>query len=129
MKIHHIAISVTNLERSVKFYKDTLGFVELQRFTKPGWNGETAILELKGMRLEVFGFKDYQNKQNVLMNLKVIGLKHIGIHVDNVKQKYEELKGYGIDIDAPIKGTTCAWFCFFRDPDGIPIELYEPNTK
>ena len=41
-------------------------------------------------------------------------------------EKFEELKNNGVEIDAPVKGTTCAWFCFLRDPDGIPIELYEP---
>lgn len=38
-----------------------------------------------------------------------------------------ELKSKNVDIDEPVKGTTCAWFCFLRDPDGLSIELYEEN--
>lgn len=68
------------------------------------------------------------DKKDDLSNFKVVGLKHIGIQVGSVKEKYEELKGKGVDIDEPVKGTKCAWFCFLLDPNGIPIELYEPNT-
>ncbi|MFT4303975.1 MAG: VOC family protein [Candidatus Woesearchaeota archaeon] len=125
MKIHHIAISVRDLEKSAFFYKNIFGFQEINRFTKPGWDGSAIILELNHLQLEIFQFQNSTDKKDNLSNLKVIGLKHIGIEVDNVRQKYKELQNKGIDIDEPKKGTTCAWYCFLRDPDGIPIELYE----
>ncbi len=127
MKIHHIAISVEDLERSVKFYQDNFGFVEINRFTKPGWNGSAVILKLGDLHLEIFHFRDQIKKKDNLSDLKVTGLKHIGIEVESVKDKYQELKNKGVDIDEPVKGTTCAWFCFLRDPDGIPLELYESS--
>ena len=127
MNIHHIAISVKDAEKSANFYKDNFGFKEINRFTKPGWDGSAIILELEGMQLEIFQFKDSIDKKDDLSDLKVIGLKHIGIQVDSVNKKYEELKKKGVNIDEPIKGTTCAWFCFLRDLNGIPIELYEGN--
>ena len=126
MRIHHIAISVKDSEKSAKFYKETFGFEEINRFTKPGWDGSAIILKLNDLRFEVFQFQSHIEKKDDLSNLKVIGLKHIGIQVKSVKEKYEELKNKSVDIDEPVKGTTCAWFCFLRDPDGIPIELYEP---
>ena len=73
----------------------------------------------------MFSFSDFIDKKDDHSDLKVIGLKHISIQVDSVKEKYEELKEKGVDIDEPAKGTTCAWFSFLRDPDGIVIELYE----
>lgn len=125
MKIHHIAISVKDSEKSAKFYKDNFGFEEINRFTKPGWDGSAIILKLKDLQFEIFQFQNPIDMKDDFSNLKVIGLKHIGIQVKNVKEKYEELKNKDVDIDEPKKGTTCAWFCFLRDPDGIPIELYE----
>lgn len=125
MKVHHIAISSRDMEKSAKFYIENLGFKEVKRFTKPGWDGCAIILKLGDLQLEIFGFSEKKDKQDDLSDLKVIGLKHIGIKVGSVKDKHKELKRKGIDIDEPIKGTTCAWFCFMRDPDGIPIELYE----
>ncbi|MFH1455522.1 MAG: VOC family protein [archaeon] len=125
MKIHHIAISVKDSEKSAKFYKDNFGFEEINRFTKPGWDGSAIILKLNDLQFEIFQFQNPIDMKDDFSNLKVIGLKHIGIQVDNVKEKYEELKNKEINIDEPKKGTTCAWFCFLRDPDRIPIELYE----
>lgn len=126
MRVHHIAISVKDSEKSVKFYKDSFGFEEIDKFTKPGWDGNVTVLKLGDLRLEIFQFQTSIDKKDDLSNFKVIGLKHIGIQVDSVKEVYEKLKNKVSDIDEPTKGTTCAWFCFLRDPDGIPIELYEP---
>jgi glyoxylase I family protein len=125
MKIHHIAITVKDLERSVVFYKETLGFRQVERFTKPGWDGEAVVLELGGMRLELFAFDNSIDRKDDLSDFKVRGLKHIAFEVDSVQETYKSLKEKGVDIDEPVNGTTCAWFCFLRDPDGIPLELYE----
>ena len=127
MRIHHIAISVKNSEKSAKFYKDNFLFEEINRFTKPGWDGGVIVLKLDDLQLEIFQFQSHIERKDDLSNLKVVGLKHIGIQVENVKKTYEKLKNKNVDIDEPTKGTTCAWFCFLRDPDGIPIELYEPK--
>ena len=127
MKFHHVAISVKNSKKSALFYKDNLGFKEIDQFTKPGWDGKAIILELNNVRLEIFEFVNSIDKKDDLSDLKVVGLKHIGIQVDSVNDKFNELKNKNIDIDKPVKGTTCAWFCFLRDLDGIPIELYEAN--
>jgi glyoxylase I family protein len=125
MKIHHIAITVKDLERSVVFYKETLGFRQEERGTKPGWDGEAVVLELGGMRLELFAFDNSIDRKDDLSDFKVRGLKHIAFEVDSVQDTYKSLKEKGVDIDEPVNGTTCAWFCFLRDPDGIPLELYE----
>ncbi len=125
MKIHHIAISAKDSEKTAKFYKEIFEFKEINRFTKPGWDGSAIILKLSDLELEIFQFQNPTDRKDDLSNLKVIGLKHIGIQVESVNEKYKELRDKGIDIDEPVKGTTCAWFCFLRDPDGIPIELYE----
>jgi len=127
MKIHHIAISVKDLKRSVNFYKENFGFEEVSTFTKPDWDGSAVNLRLGDTQMEIFGFDGAVDKKDDLSDFKVIGLKHIAIQVDSVNEKYEELKKKGIDIDKPKKGTTCALFCFMKDPDGIPIELYEAN--
>ena len=125
MKIHHVAISVTNLERSVQFYSQFFGFKEIKRYTKPGWEGESAILAAGDVELEIFGFKDYIENENKGTDLKRVGLNHLGIEVGNVQETYTELKKEGVDISDPRKGTTCTAYCFLRDPDGISIELYQ----
>lgn len=125
MRVHHIAISVKNSEKSAEFYKENFEFEEVNRFTKPGWDGSAIVLKLNDLQFEIFQFESPIDMKDDFSNLKVIGLKHIGIQVKNVKEKYEQLKNKNVDIDEPKKGTTCAYYCFLRDLDGIPIELYE----
>ena len=125
MRIHHIAISVRDLEKSIAFYTEHFGFEEINRFSKPDWDGEAAILQLGEMQLEIFGFNDCDGSPLQDTNLKRIGLNHISVQVDNVHEKHKELLEKGVSIDAPVKGTTCIAFCFLRDPDGVSIELYE----
>jgi|TARA_B100002003_G_C13705830_1_gene354574 catechol 2,3-dioxygenase-like lactoylglutathione lyase family enzyme len=125
MKFHHIGISVRDLEKSIKFYKDNFGFKEINRFSKEEWDGEAAVLELDGFILEIFGFNDYIKGKDDTSNLKVTGLNHFAFRVDGVDEKYKELKEKGIDISKPQKGTTIIKYCFLRDPDNISIELYE----
>jgi glyoxylase I family protein len=127
MRVHHIAITARNLGVSVAFYKENLGFSEVRRFTKPGWDGSAAVLQLGGFQLEIFQFKNQVARKDDLSNLAVLGIKHISIQVDDVKKIHDKLSRKGLDIGSPSKGTTCAWFCFLRDPDGIPIELYQPK--
>ena len=125
MRVHHVGLTVKNLEESVNFYKENFGFIELNRYTKPGWTGSSVILELGDFQLELFSFSNSIDKKDDLSDLKVIGLKHLSIEVCSVEEKFEEFKAKGLDVEEPIKGTTCAYFCFVKDPNGIPIELYE----
>ena len=86
MKIHHIAISVKDSEKSAKFYKENFGFEEINRFTKPGWNGSAIILKFNDLQFEIFQFQTQIENKDDFSNLKVIGLKHIDIQVENVKK-------------------------------------------
>lgn len=125
MRIHHVGISVRDLEKSSNFYKGNFGFKEVNRIIKPEWTGEAIILEGDSIQLEIFSFSDYEESQCDFSNSKQIGIKHIGIEVDDVREKYIELKSRGIDIDEPKEGMSCSWYCFLRDPDKLSIELYE----
>ena len=127
MRIHHVAISVKNLEETINFYKEYFGFEEINRFTKPNWTGKSAIIKLKEMQIEAFQFEDHKQNKDDMNDKKIIGIKHIAIQVKSVQKKYEELKSKGLDIDKPKKGTTCKMYCFLKDPNGIPLELYEAN--
>lgn len=125
MKIHHIALTVNDLRRSVNFYTDVFGFSELKRFEREDLGGKAAFLELNGIKLEIWEFSEKSKIQNDLNNLKIIGLKHIAFVVSDISKIYQELKDKGLEISEPRLGTSGTYYCFLKDPDGIPIELYE----
>lgn len=83
------------------------------------------ILDLNGFRLELFHFDKFINSKPNYEEFSEIGLKHFAIEVENMNTSHQKIKENGYDIDEPTKGTTCKWFCFIRDPDGINIELIQ----
>lgn len=74
------------------------------------------------MQLELFNFEKMKETATS-SDLDILGMRHIRIDVDNVDNKYEELKSNNVDIDEPKIGITCAKFCFLRDPNGISYRI------
>ena len=126
MRIHHIALSVWNLNASIKFYKDLFGFQETRRFEKQELLGKAAFLKLDGVALEIWEFQDQREPKDDLSDLNIFGIKHIAIEVENVDEQYKKISGFGIKISPPKKGIT-GTYCFLKDPDGIVLELYQPH--
>lgn len=125
MKLHHIGISVSNLEKSLAFYKGNFGFEEIERFTKEDWNGEAVKLKLDNMELELFCFNNFKPKNDDYSDLETIGIKHLAFLIEDVEKEYQKLKAKDVDIDEPKIGTTVKKFCFLRDPDNLSVELIE----
>lgn len=128
MKIHHIALSVKNLEKSTRFYKDIFGFDEVKKFEKKDLGGKAVLLKLGDTRLELWEFVEQIENKDDFSNLNILGMKHFSIEVDGIDQKYRELKSKNIEITEPKLGASGARYCFLKDPDGLPIELYEEET-
>src|SRR5215471_5158135 len=53
-----VSLSVANLDLSVRWYRDMLGFREIRRLNMPGSSLRISFLELNGFRLELIEFKD-----------------------------------------------------------------------
>ena len=125
MKIHHVSLSVKNLENSVKFYKDIFGFSEVNRFERKDLGGKAVFLKLGDTHIELWQFdKQIENKDD-LSNLNIIGIKHIAFGVSNIEEKYNEIKSENIEISELKMGASGKRYAFLKDPDGIPLELYE----
>lgn len=127
MKIHHIAISVRNLDNSIYFYKDIFEFEEVKRFEREDLGGKAVFLKLDDMLIEIWEFRDKIQNKDDYSNLNILGIKHIAFQVDNIDKKYDEIKSKNIKITEIKLGASGARYCFLEDPDGIPIELYEQS--
>lgn len=127
-KPHHLSITVKDPERSKNFYK-IFGFREIFRWS----NGKTNIIHMKlnDLILEIFSFKDFIKPSltniDLYDDLKILGLKHIALKVDDIEKAKNFLIEKGIvDKNVEIKrGRTGILYFFIKDPDGIYIEIVQ----
>lgn len=139
LKLHHTGLSVTDLDRSICFYRDLLGMKLLWRLDhrkSPALErvlGLTqvdvsyAMLESPMGRLELFQYHSPQGQPNPPQRpVCDRGITHVAFQVQDIQDLYERLKEKGVRFHSEPQlvreGVTAA---YMRDPDGIVVELVE----
>ena len=112
--LHHIAIIVSS-EESIAFY-GKIGFKETERFVRE--KDTIVFMDGHGILLEIFIDPNHPARVD---RPEAMGLRHLALKVDDVSETVAELQ-----IDAEeIRQVNGKHFTFFKDPDGLPIELHE----
>ncbi len=121
--IHHIAIIVSDYEKSKDFYVNKLGFEIIREVVRPQQNDIKLDLKLGSRELEIFGKKDAPARPT---NPEALGLRHLAFKVEKIEPVVRWLNGMGIETE-PIRTDpyTNNKMTFFRDPDNLPLELHE----
>lgn len=124
MKAHylgHVVFYVKDLQRSLSFYRDLLGFKEVGRI----FQGQAAALTSGRTHHELLLIQvgDAPGPPSGRRR----GLYHIGIKVgdslEELRQAKRELEEAGIAIDG-MSDHTVSQSLYLRDPDGNEVELY-----
>lgn len=123
-KVHHIAIICSNYEVSKKFYTEILGLEIIREVYRKERNSYKLDLALDGNYIiELFSFP---NPPERISQPEAAGLRHLAFEVNNLEESVENLNQKGIKTESiRLDPYTQKRFCFFSDPDGLPIELYE----
>jgi len=136
---HHTAISVSDLDRSIHFYRDLLGMKldwridhrrspALEKVVGLGnVDVSYAMLSGWGTKIEVF---EYHSPAGLLYpeNRPVCdhGITHMAFQVEKIDELYQRLKSQGVRFNSPPQivreGVKAA---YFHDPDGITLEIVE----
>ena len=125
--IHHIAIICSDYQKSKHFYTIVLGFEIQQEVYRKERDSYKLDLSLNGNYLiELFSFPKPKNR---LSQPEAKGLRHIAFKVDNIQEVIKHIQSFGIEVE-PIRidEFTGKQFTFFRDPDDLPIELYQSDN-
>ncbi|MBC8138774.1 MAG: VOC family protein [Fibrella sp.] len=131
-KPHHIGITVSDIERSVAWYADTLGFTEKRR-VHVAERGLTIVLaEREGFVIELFEKTDSTpiraEERDVPTSLGYGGYRHLAFTVPSVDEVWAEFEATGQDLVVPPTDNEKLGFrlCFIRDPDGVLLEFVQP---
>jgi len=143
VKAHHYGFTVTDVDRSVAFYRDLLG-LELVRVSErsnlpsydtilgyPEVKLRIAILQhpVNEFILELVQYVNPSGQTRALENTYV-GAAHVAFEVDDVDAMYDTLTAAGFGaINPPTDvirdGVRVARAMYALDPDGISIEMFQ----
>jgi lactoylglutathione lyase len=121
--IGHVAIKVTDLDRSLAYYVGKLGFAEMLQLKKDDGSVWLVYLRITDAQyLEVFPGAENDRAPGWDAN----GLNHVCLTVDDLDEVLADIAAAGIELLLPLKtavdGNRQAWL---EDPDGNRIELME----
>ena len=122
-KIHHVAIICSDYQAAKAFYVEKLGLPLVREVYRPERRDYILTLLVGNVEIELFIM---ENPPQRVTNPEARGLRHLAFHVEDIEPVVAELDARGIETE-PIRVDpfTGGRMTFFRDPDGLPLELHE----
>ncbi|HYM93683.1 MAG TPA: VOC family protein [Chitinophagaceae bacterium] len=124
-RIGHVHLKVADIERSLKFYRDLLGF-EIQQYYD-----DSAVFISAGGYHHHIGLNTWHSKNAGPAPVRAAGLYHIAILYPERKDLAIVLKRL-IDSNYPLTGASdhgVSEAIYLDDPDGNGVELYWDKPK
>jgi glyoxylase I family protein len=140
--IDHSSFTVSDMERSISFYRDIMGMkvdwdsaAEGVRFKGPeadkvtgcpGTEQRLVFMTIGDSRIELV---QYTPPGKALLDNKAsdTGSAHVCFKTDNVQDFYQKLLKNGVRIHCPPQHIGFGWVMYFRDPDGIILEVAQDD--
>ncbi len=136
--IHHVGLSVPDIERARDFYVGLLGFEEVNRVEWGGAEEVDAIMRLRGSSgkmmilrsanafIEMFEFATpVPDKTEGERGVNQYGFTHLCLDVSDTDGAYARLLAAGMDFHSKPVGTAGVKAVYGRDPFGNVIELQQ----
>jgi catechol 2,3-dioxygenase-like lactoylglutathione lyase family enzyme len=141
--VHHTCVIVSDMERSLQFYKDTLGMEEQVNIT---YDADPAMMDLPGTKpkqhlvllsagnahVELIQYLEPEGRPNDRRTCDT-GTMHLCFQVDDIEKVYESLKKKGVTfhrtpdfIGEDGEGLADHGYVYFRGPDNEVLELIQP---
>ena len=122
-KQHHIAIICSDWEKTREFYVEKLGFTLTREVYRPENGDWLRFLQQGDTVLEIFIRPDAPARVN---NPEAMGLRHLAFRVAEIEPAVAWLNSRGVETE-PVREDKFngGRFTFFKDPDGLPLELHE----
>ena len=146
--VWHFSFTVADIERSITFYRDLLGFtlvhtqeqaneytsrlvgypnaqLKVAQFALPGQPRGTSSHDLE--LVEYVNPRGHRGDSNICNP----GAAHLAMCVDDIQARYERFTAAGIHFVSPPNAITAGvnqggFTCYFHDPDQIVLEMVQP---
>ncbi len=128
-KVLHVGISVSDMERSLKWYKDVLGFELVKDEYIPPLGAHICFIRgCGGFEIELFRYDDPKpiptERLTPNSDLQTIGTKHAAFETDDMPALKAHFVACGVDIAHEVSMNGEA-VMFVRDPDGVLLEFIQ----
>ncbi len=130
--IEAIVIMVNDLPKSVDFYTDVLGFSISNKIDMAEMGLSAVFVEKDGSRIGLMNYKGKKIPKRSDIDKIKLGERsipindHLTFSVDDIEATATELKGKGVVFNLePISMEGGIKVAFFKDPEGVQIELVE----
>jgi catechol 2,3-dioxygenase-like lactoylglutathione lyase family enzyme len=141
-RVDHPALSVRDLERSLRFYRDLLGFtVERVIESTPDMRlGEVVGLPRCAARIAhlrsgdtMFELLEYTSPRGRLIpedrTQADNGFSHVCFRCSDTRGDYRRLAAQGVEfLSEPVEYRPGVWIVYFRGPDGEVCELRQLDS-
>lgn len=137
--VSFVAIHVSNLERSLRFYREALGFEVVSHLLVEGRSPSAVELGLESLRTEgVFIERDGMRLQLQHQNIppehalpsirRQLGLSHFGIRIDDMDEALDRVRRFGGSTPEGHRHRNSEYgseVARILDPDGVRMELLQ----
>ncbi len=120
--VHHLALICSDVERTIQFYQELIGFPLVELMENRDYKGSTHLFFDIGND-NLLAFFDFPGL-GLQPSVESLGsVQHIAISTDvaNFEAIKTRLEEVGVPYLGPDRGVTTS--IYFKDPDGIQIEL------
>jgi catechol 2,3-dioxygenase-like lactoylglutathione lyase family enzyme len=134
----HVGICVSDLERSLRFYCEGLGFEPAERYDLDSTQMEGLDRSLEvpgpiklisqmivsgGMKIELLAYPGHPVSGSPSTSRGFLGLTHLSFNEDKVDSAAKRLEEYGGTILPETRSEAGIVLLFLTDPDGTRVEL------
>jgi len=122
-RMNHIAVEVSDAEKSADFYCGLLGFTRGDKFEFAERGRTIIFVQLGETCLELLQDAEYEAH---VAQPKMLGFKHLCLQTDDVDAEVERLRAAGVKITMePFDTQINSRISFFEDPDGLMLGFWQ----
>lgn len=143
-RVHHHTFTVSDMDQSLHFYRDLLGFTLLYDKLRENLPAYDKVMNLDDVKVHVALLQDPAQEVTIAllqfhhpmpskrpMSNLFVGSTVLAVQSDDIDADYARLKAAGVrfncePVDVVRDGKLSARLAYGFDPDDIVIELYQP---